>query len=115
MKSNTIIKLAFLIVVFSSVETYSQSRFGMQFGLANPLSDFASEDIYDDRAGLAAHGFNLGLKYHYQFSKNGIGLFSGLDFNYNSLAKDCKNDIKEVFKSYGIYQANYTFYKRILL
>ena len=97
--------------VYAQDETYSQNNFSIHAGVAYPLSDFASEDINNDKAGGAATGFNIGLKYTYQLSDNGLGLFAGLDFNYNGLTKDSKNDIKELFESIGVVNADYTFFK----
>ena len=111
MKSINIFKLSILLLLFATSETFSQNNFGIHIGIANPVSDFASEDPNNDMAAGAAIGFNIGLKYTYQLSDNGLGLFAGLDFTYNSLTRDTKNDIEEAFESIGLLGADYTFYK----
>ncbi len=103
-------KLLIFLLLFATSETLSQNGFDIKVGIASPLSDFGSEDSNNDKAAGAAIGFNIGLKYTYQLSDNGLGLFAGLDFNYNGLTRDTKNDIEEAFESLGLLGADYTFY-----
>ena len=110
MKNNNIFKLLTLLLLFATSETFSQNNLGIHIGISNPISDFASENPNNAMAAGAAIGFNIGLKYTYQLSDNGLGLFASLDFSRNSLTKDIKNDIEDVFESIGLLGANYTFY-----
>lgn len=104
-------KFFIFLLLFATSETFAQNSFGIHIGVANPLSDFASEDFDNEMAAGAAIGINIGLKYTSQLSENGIGLFVGLDFVHNGLTKDVKNDIEEVFESIGLLGADYTYFK----
>ena len=99
------------MLLFATSETFAQNNFNVHVGVANPLGDFASEDIDSDKSGWAATGFNIGLKYTYQLSDNGLGLFAGLDFNSNGITKDFKRTVEEAFEDIGLLGAEYTFLK----
>ena len=64
---------------------YSQGNFSIHFGPLLPLSSFADDNLDDDEAGGAGIGFGLGVHYVYSLSESGLGLFGGIDFNYNGL------------------------------
>jgi len=108
-----LVKLVSFLFLFASAQTFAQSSFDVKVGIASPMSDFGSEDQDNEEAGGAATGFNIGLKYTYQLSDNGIGLFAGLDFNYNGLKKDVRDDFEEEFENIGIMNAEYKFYRFI--
>lgn len=93
-----------LVLLISTCSVIAQNSLDIKVGVASPLSDFGSQDINDENAGGAALGFNIGLKYTYQLSDNGLGLFAGLDFNYNGLSKDIKNDIEDLYESIGLHR-----------
>lgn len=92
---------------------YSQGSASFHFGPTFPVSDFASDDFDDDDAGGAAVGLNIGLQYVYPLAENGLGIFGGIDFNYNGLKKDYKDDYEEFFEAIGVYDADYKFPKYI--
>ena len=112
MKNFKFIALLLLSICFTA-KTYSQGFVSIHFGPSSPVSDFASDDIDDENAGGAAVGINLGLQYIYPLSESGLGIFGGIDFNYNGLKKDVKDDIEEIYEFMGIYNANYKFFKYI--
>lgn len=112
MKSLKIITFI-LFAAVSITEMYSQSNVSIHFGPSFPVSDFASDDIDDVDAGGAGVGVNVGLKYVYPLSSNGLGLFAGIDFNYNGLKKDVRDDVEEQFEAMGISDVSYKFYKYI--
>jgi opacity protein-like surface antigen len=96
-------------------KSYSQGSFSFHFGPSLPISEFGFDDIEDEDAGAAAVGLNIGLKYIYPLSENGLGIFGGIDFNYNGLQKDYKDDVEEFYEFIGIYDADIKFYKYINL
>jgi len=112
MKNLKFIALILLSICFTT-KAYSQGYVLIHFGPSSPVSDFASDDIDDENAGGAAVGINLGLQYIYPLSESGFGLFGGIDFNYNGLKNDVKDDIEEIYEYMGIYNASYKFFKYI--
>jgi len=111
MKKSNLIATLLLLLFFVTSNAFSQGDFSIHFGPSLPLSDFADDDLYDDDAGGAGVGFGLGLQYVYPLTENGLGLFGGIDINYNGLQKDVKDDVEEMFEDMGIYNADYKFYK----
>lgn len=112
MKNFKFIALIVLSICYTA-KTHSQGYTTFHVGPSFPVSDFGSDDINDVDAGGAAAGINLGLQYIYPLSENGIGLFGGIDFNYNGLKKDYKDDVEDLFESLGIYSTDYKFFKYI--
>ena len=94
-------------------KTYSQGNVSIHFGPSFPVLDFASDDLDNEDAGGAAVGLNIGLQYIYPLSESGLGLFGGIDFNYNELQNDVKDDVEELYELMGIQNADYKFYKYI--
>lgn len=86
----------------------------VHFGPSFPVSDFGSDNIFDEDAGGAAVGFNIGLKYTYPLNDKGLGLFGGIDFNYNGLKKDFKDDVEDLVESlYGNVDIKFSKYINI--
>ena len=102
-----------LLSVCLTTKSYSQGSFSLHFGPSFPVSEFRSDDIEDEDAGGAAVGLNIGLKYIYPISESGLGIFGGIDFNYNGLQKDVKDDVEEFYEFLGIYNADIKYYKYI--
>ncbi len=95
--------IVFTLLSFTLItKTYSQGNVSIHFGPSFPVSDFASDDIDDEDASGAGVGLNVGLQYIYPLSENGLGLFGGIDLNYNGLKSDVKDDVEELFESMGI-------------
>lgn len=101
-----------LLSCFLITKTYSQGNVSIHFGPSFPVLDFASNED-SEYGGGAAVGLNIGLQYIYPLSESGLGLFGGIDFNYNGLKKDIKDDVKELYESLGIYSTDYKFFKYI--
>lgn len=95
MKKLMISSTVIVFAIFLSGNLYSQSSFSIHAGPAFPQSDFGDDDIYDDDAGGAGVGFNLGGKYIYKLNEKGLGLFFGADFSLNGLKSSVKDDIEE--------------------
>lgn len=103
-------------VLFSiciSAKTHSQSNFSIHLGPSFPVSDLASDDADDEDAGGAAVGLNVGVQYIYPITEFGLGIFGGIDFNYNGIKKDVKDDILELYESIGIYNPDIKYFKYI--
>jgi opacity protein-like surface antigen len=111
MKSFKFLVSTILFVSIAFIQSYSQSSFNIHLGPSIPLSDYSSENIDNDDAGGAGIGIDLGLQYTYQLTESGLGLFAGIDFNYNGLKKDVKDDIEQMFEDYGITSGDFTHYK----
>lgn len=109
------LKIIGLIVLscFLMTKTYAQGNASIHFGPSFPVSDFASDDFDDEDAGGAAVGLNVGLQYFYPLSESGLGLFGGIDFNYNGLKKDVRDDVEELYETMGINNADFKYYKYI--
>ncbi len=106
--------IAFALLCFCVGTTaYSQGDFYFHFGPSVPVSDFASDDMDDDDAGGAAVGLNVGLQYIYPISENGLGIFGGIDVNYNGLKKDVKDDVEEIYDDMGLNDYDIKYYKYI--
>lgn len=112
MKTFKIIAFVFFTVLFAT-QTYSQGNFSIHFGPSIPVMEFASDDLEDEDAGGAAVGLNVGLQYVYPLSESGLGLFGGIDLNYNGLKKDVKDATEELYENMGINNPDIKFYKYI--
>ena len=99
---------------FLTTNTFSQGSFSTNLGVLIPVSDYASDDIYDEDSGGAGTGLGLGLQYLYPITQNGLNLFCGVDLFYNGLKKSVKNDIEDMYNSLlGISNGEYNFFKMI--
>ena len=106
--------LTFTLISFLlTVKTYSQGEVFFHVGPSVPLFDFASDDFDNENARGAAVGINFGLQYIYPLSETGLGIYGGIDFHYNGLKKDIKDDIEEFYGSLGITNADFKYYKYI--
>ena len=101
MKKSTVILLV-LCLAHISFQAFAQGRFSIHAGTSLPMSDFASDDITDEDAGMAALGLNIGVEYNYLLSDKGLGLFGGVDFHYNNLQQDVMNKIKTSYEDLGL-------------
>ena len=80
------------LVLFKPNQSFSQGTFSGHLGLAVPSSSFADYSKANDFNSAAALGLNVGVKYDYPLSENGLGLFVGLDVNYNGIQKTFRDD-----------------------
>lgn len=101
MKKVAISLTAILIAFLLSGSIYAQSSFSIHAGPSFPLSDFGDDDLYDDDAGGAGVGINLGGKFLYKLNDNGLGLYLGADFIFNGLKSSVKDDIEDEFAEMG--------------
>ena len=100
MKKMRIIALVLLAVIFT-IKSYSQEGLTIHFGPSLPMADFASTSEDDEDTGGAGIGLNVGLKYVAPLTENGLGVFGGIDFNYNGLKGDAKDDFDQMFEGYN--------------
>lgn len=106
--------IVFTLLTFTLItKTYSQGNFSIHFGPSFSVSGFAYDDIDDEDAGGAGVGLNVGLQYIYPLSESGLGLFCGIDINYNGLKKDVKDDVEELYEAIGINNSDIKYYKYI--
>ncbi len=111
---NVLHSLFLLIICVSLVGSASaQSNFNIQLGAAYPLADFGNDDINEEDAAGAGLGFTLGGQYTYRFSEAGLGIFAGIDINYNPLKKDARDVIIDYYESNGLYGADQNFYEYV--
>ena len=73
-----------------SQSTYTKSSAFIGLGPSIPIGDFGSKSATDEKAGLAAVGFQLDLGYQYRFSKY-VGAIAMLKGRINGLAKETLN------------------------
>lgn len=112
MKNYKIIAI-FLLSICFTYKTYSQGNVSIHFGPSFPVLDFASDDLDDEGMSGAGVGLNIGLQYIYPLSESGLGIFGGIDFNYNGLKKDVKDDVEELYESMGINNVDIKYQKYI--
>ena len=105
-----LISILFVLTTVSS--TFSQSRFDVHLGLAIPLSNFGLYGMNDDMSDPTV-GVNIGGKYSYLFSDNGIGVFVGIDFMYNGINKEYKEEVEEWLEFFNTDQPKYHAYYNI--
>ena len=101
MKNLKLCAFAFMVILFTTIVSYAQEgTFSYHFGAAIPAGNFADDDIDDfmDGSGGAGLGLNFGLQYVYPLSENGLGLFAGVDINYNPLSKDVRDDFDDEYE-----------------
>lgn len=106
-----VVPVLFTLVLTNIV--YSQGKTSIHFGPSFPIHNFALDDLDNESAGGAATGLNLGLQYVYPLSENGLGVFCGIDFNYNELKSDVKNDMEEALENMSLYNPDIKYYNYI--
>ena len=79
---------------FAQTEKQKDKQFSVHLGSSIPISDFGSNDI-DSGGTAAAVGLNVGLEYIYPLSETGLGILLRIDFSYNGLQKNIKDQIKD--------------------
>ena len=102
-----------LVLSFNVLITniYSQGNVSVHFGLSNPVLDLGSTDEQDGQGvGL---GLNVGLQYVYPISESGLGIFAGIDINYNALKQEVQDDIEDEYKANYVDQMDIKYPKYI--
>ena len=94
MKYLKIILISCLVLFGTTDHLYSQSRFDVHLGPAFPLSKFGLYGI-NEYISNPTIGINTGVKYSYIFSEIGIGVFAGIDFMYNGIDKEYKEEVEK--------------------
>ncbi|MDP1817442.1 MAG: hypothetical protein Q8K92_23490, partial [Leadbetterella sp.] len=94
-----------LIWVGIASTTTAQGFFQGHIGIAIPMGDFA-DDYYPNTfyrgSGYASKGFNLGLKYYSPLKYDGLSLVLSVNFFYNKLSKDFRNEYEDDYGDYNI-------------
>ena len=88
---------------FAQTEKQKDKRFSVHLGSSIPVSDFGSDDGDNEDSRGAAVGLNIGFQYRYPLSETGLGILGGIDFSYNRLQKNIKDEIENIL---NIFQAN---------
>ena len=109
------IVLLTLIVHCSFAQTQKQKdkQFSIHLGPSIPISDFGSNDVNDFADGSAAVGLNVGLEYIYPLSETGLSILGGIDFSYNGLQKEFKDDLDDMFNIFQTNDVNIKYFKYI--
>ena len=82
----------------------SNIEHSFHFGAVVPMGDFADDDIFDDDSGFAATGVGIGYEFIYPLTEEGLGLFAGIDLNYNGIQKGVEDDFEDLYEDlYGGY------------
>jgi opacity protein-like surface antigen len=97
MRNLKTIALFSFICLGISTATFSQGNLSFHVGPSIPIMDFGTYDKNDDDSWGAGIGVNVGIKYTYPIVNNWLGIFGGIDFNYNGLQKDMKDDLESDF------------------
>jgi len=74
-----------------------KGSFSFHFGPTFPMEEFSDDDVDNDDALGAAVGLGAGVEYIYPLNESGLGVFVGLDVNYNWLKSDVRDDIEDMF------------------
>lgn len=87
--------LIITLLLSASLTTFSQSNYTKSsvfigLGPSIPIGDFGIKNANDEKAGLAAVGFQLDLGYQYKFSKY-VGAIAMLKGRIHGLAKEALN------------------------
>lgn len=90
-------KLIFIALVLVSSIAVSKAQGFFQFhaGPAFPNGDFLDDDYEDaiySGSGYASTGLNLGIKYYSPLQSNGLSLILSMNFFYNPLSKDYRDE-----------------------
>jgi hypothetical protein len=103
-------KILFLLFTICSIilqpKIFSQVNFSVHVGAALPIFDFGKitidENENNELAGGAGVGIDLGVKFLYPITKDGISVFAEADIIRNGLKSDFKNDMQaSINRSYG--------------
>ena len=98
-------RLLVLVILFSSLATYSQSTrqyLGIVIGPSFPLSDFAKTDLSDSASGFAKVGIDVKLIYSYRITHN-FGIQAHFVYNSNNLNNNAlKNEAELNNPSYSL-------------
>ena len=107
------IVLLTVIVHCSFAQTQKDKRFSVHLGPSIPVSDFGSDNPGDEDSGGAAVGLNVGFQYIYPLSETGLGILGGIDFTYNGLQKDIKDEIEVISNLFLANDVDIKYFKYI--
>jgi hypothetical protein len=88
MKKKTLIRLSFVMLLTAFSSAFSQASISIGLGPAFPTGQFAVDDPWDSRAGLAGPGLGLSVCYLYQIPESSLGLFASADVFANLTSQD---------------------------
>lgn len=89
--------LFLVAIVAAGTGVQAQSGHSVHIGPSFPLGDFADDDMDQRDAGGAAIGINVGAKFLFPISDSSFHIFAGLDFNYQPMKDDARDEIEEIF------------------
>lgn len=94
MKLFRFVSISCIVLFATTHQIYSQSRFDIHMGPAFPLSKFGLYGINEFMSDPTT-GINAGVKYAYLFSAKGIGAYAGIDFLFNGIRKEYKEEVEK--------------------
>ena len=104
MKALTKQVLVVIILLTAFNNSFSQSNYNIHIGPSLPLSDFGLYPI--NRGGetfisSAAMGVDVGVKYSFQWSEKGFGLFTSFDFFLNDVSNEFKDEAQHLSDNFA--------------
>lgn len=88
MKKNILIHFSLFLLMAASTNSFSQGSISIGLGAAFPTGDFADDNPWDSRSGLAGPGLGLSISYLYQIPESSLGLFASASLFANVTSKD---------------------------
>jgi len=79
------------MIIGCAINTNAQSL-QIHTGVTLPMGDFADDDVFNDYAGMANTGFNIGVKSYLPLGKSNFSFGFGFDFFLNGLQSKYKKE-----------------------
>jgi hypothetical protein len=86
--------ISVILLMCLNLGASSQNQYHIHLGTAIPISNFALYGMNDIMSDPTV-GINIGWKYLYRFTDKGIGVFAGIDFMYNGISKEYKEEVEK--------------------
>lgn len=86
--------ISVILLMCLNLGASSQSQYHIQLGAAIPISNFGLYGMNDIMSDPTV-GINIGGKYSYRFPDKGIGVFAGIDFMYNGISEEYKEEVEK--------------------
>lgn len=84
------ISISILLLVVINKICFSQITFTINAGTSIPVGDFAIDDPWNDKSGLAGTGMVAGIQCVYPLNEKGLGFLSSVDFILNPTSNDAR-------------------------
>ncbi|MFO7723420.1 MAG: hypothetical protein R6V49_09405 [Bacteroidales bacterium] len=97
MRRSLVSSLVVLLLFLFAENARAQSSFVLMTGPVFPTGDFADDNPWNDRSGLAGVGIGAGVQYGYQLKGSNLGFFVGANAMYNRTSEDAMNQWAEAY------------------